>query len=92
MNWFTFILSGLAVWRITHLFTNEDGPFDSIIRFRKLFGQSLLGDLLDCFYCLSIWVSLPFALIFKDHWLHFFMLWMAISGMACILYKYTDKN
>jgi hypothetical protein len=33
----------LATWRITHLLTAEDGPGDSVVRVRALFGQSVLG-------------------------------------------------
>tara|TARA_R110001632_G_scaffold176402_3_gene296159 strand:- start:242 stop:523 length:282 start_codon:yes stop_codon:yes gene_type:complete len=92
VNGFYFIISGLAIWRITHLFAEEDGPFDSIIRFRKLFGQSLIGDLLDCFYCLSIWVSIPFAIALQEGWSQFFLYWMALSGFACVIQKLISKN
>jgi hypothetical protein len=49
-----FFLCGIALWRITHLFTEEDGPFDLVIKFRKLFGQGFFGNLLGSFYCLSL--------------------------------------
>ncbi|HEX7584213.1 MAG TPA: DUF1360 domain-containing protein, partial [Prolixibacteraceae bacterium] len=58
-----FIICTLAVWRITHLLSQEDGPFDTVIKFRKLFGQGFFGNLLDCFYCLSIWIAVPFAIL-----------------------------
>ncbi len=89
MDWFSFLVCGLAIWRITHLFTEEDGPFDSIIRFRAVFGQSLFGDLLDCFYCLSIWISLPFALLCVDQMSQWFLYWMGLAGLAALLQKIT---
>lgn len=66
------ILLGLATWRISSLFVNEDGPFRV---FEKLRGYldfdlneqgkevppnkvlGLLNDLLGCVWCLSIWVA-----------------------------------
>jgi len=87
-----FILCVLAVWRITHLVTDEDGPFDIVVRFRKLFGQGFWGNLLDCFYCLSLWVSMPFAFALGNNWTDGIIIWLALSGGACLLYKATEKN
>lgn len=90
-RWFIFILMGLTVWRITHLLSNEDGPFDMVIKFRKLFGQGFFGTLLDCFYCLSIWVAIPFASLSGDSISEILLLWGALSGFACLLEKATNK-
>ena len=87
-----FLLCVLAVWRICHLLSQEDGPFDSIIKFRKLLGQGFFGNLLDCFYCLSIWISIPFAVWLCNEWLEGIVTWLALSGSACILFKITEKN
>ena len=86
-----FILCLLAIWRISHLFSQEDGPFDLVIKFRKLFGQSFFGNLLDCFYCLSIWVSVPFAFFLANQWIQGIIIWLALSGAACLLFKLTEK-
>jgi len=87
-----FVLCLLAVWRICHLLSQEDGPFDVIIKFRKLFGHGFFGSLLDCFYCLSIWISIPFALLLCNGWLQGIVTWLALSGGACIIFKLTEKN
>ncbi|NOW94122.1 DUF1360 domain-containing protein [Mucilaginibacter sp. SG564] len=87
-----FIICTLAIWRISHLFSQEDGPFDIVIKFRKLFGQGFFGDLLDCFYCLSMWVAIPFAVLLSNQWLQGIIVWLALSGAACLLFKLTDKN
>lgn len=87
-----YIISAFAVWRISHLLSQEDGPFDIIIKFRKLFGYGFLGDLLDCFYCVSVWVSIPFAAILCGEWLEGIVIWLALSGSACFLFKLTDKK
>ncbi|MEZ2335835.1 DUF1360 domain-containing protein [Mucilaginibacter sp. RCC_168] len=87
-----FIICTLAIWRISHLFSQEDGPFDIVIKFRKLFGQGFFGDLLDCFYCLSMWVAIPFAALLCNQWLQGIIIWLALSGAACLLFKLTDKK
>jgi len=86
-----FIICTLAVWRITHLLSQEDGPFDTVIKFRKLFGQGFFGNLLDCFYCLSIWIAVPFAILLCNDWLSGIVIELALSGAACLLFKLTDK-
>lgn len=87
-----FSISILAVWRLTHLLSQEDGPFDIVIRFRKLFGQGFFGSLLDCFYCLSLWIAIPFAVFLCNEWLQGIITWLALSGAACLLFKLTDKK
>jgi hypothetical protein len=81
---YLLILSVLAAWRLVHLFNAEDGPWDLLVRLRRLAGVSFAGDLLDCSYCLSLWVSAPFAFVLSNDWPHRLMLWFAISGGACI--------
>jgi hypothetical protein len=91
-NPYTFLLCLLAVWRLSHLLSQEDGPFDLVIKFRKLLGQGFFGSLLDCFYCLSMWVSIPFAVWLAGNWQEGVVIWLALSGGACILFKFTEKN
>ncbi len=87
----SFSLCTLAIWRITHLFSKEDGPFDVVVKFRKLFGQGFFGNLLDCFYCLSLWISVPFAVFLSETWVQGIIIWFALSGAACFMFKITDK-
>jgi len=85
------ILGALAVWRITHLLRAEDGPWDSVAKLRRLAGNSIWGKLLDCFYCLSVWVAVPFAWWLGDNWKHRLLLWPALSGAASLLERATGK-
>ncbi|HXK15750.1 MAG TPA: DUF1360 domain-containing protein, partial [Gaiellaceae bacterium] len=55
------VLASLATWRLAHLVAEEDGPANVIARARARAGTSELGELMDCFYCLSLWAALPFA-------------------------------
>lgn len=89
---FEFGMAVLAVWRLSHLFSQEDGPFDFVFRLRKFVGQGFFGSLLDCFYCLSIWFAIPFAFLLAKNFMDGLLYWLALSGGACILFKLTEKN
>ena len=87
-----FILSVLAVWRLTHLLGKEDGPFNIIFLMRKKAGAGFFGSLLDCFYCLSIWIALPFGIWIGEGWIEKIITWLAVSGAACLLEQATAKK
>jgi hypothetical protein len=82
----------LAVWRVTHLLGKEDGPFNIIFLMRKKAGAGFFGSLLDCFYCLSIWIALPFASWIGNEWKDIFLFWLSLSATACLLEQATTKN
>lgn len=86
-----FALCALAVWRVAHLLTSEDGPWDLVARMRSALGLGLLGRLMGCFNCLSILIALPPALWMSSSRMGFFMQWMALSAVACLLEKATYK-
>lgn len=85
MRFYWLTLGVLAVWRLTHLFNAEDGPANLLVRFRHSVGVGFWGGLLDCFYCLSLWMSIPFALWIGEGWRERFFLWLALSAGAIIL-------
>ena len=92
MNGILFILCALAVWRLTHLLSKEDGPFDIIYLLRKQLGQGFFGNLLDCFYCLSLWIAIAPALWLGSNWKEKIVYWLALSAVACLLEKITGRN
>ncbi|HEX5026194.1 MAG TPA: DUF1360 domain-containing protein [Agriterribacter sp.] len=92
MGWFLFVLVALTVWRITHLLHAEDGPFDIIYLLRKKAGAGFFGNLLDCFYCTSIWVALPFGIGMGNIWWEKLLYWWALSGAACLLEQATTDT
>jgi len=86
----TWALIGvLAVWRVTHLFWGEDGPGLIFVRFRRLMGSSFFGSILDCFYCLSVWVAAPAAYVLATTWTGRVLLWAGLSGGAILLERVT---
>ncbi len=84
-TWMRFVLAVLAAWRVTHLLASEDGPADLIVRIRRRLGESMLGTLMDCFQCMSMWVAAPLAFFVGRSWIDRSVAWLAISGAACLL-------
>jgi hypothetical protein len=90
MKYFVIVI---VIWRLTHLITTEDGPFDLIIKLRKSVGSSFLGKLMDCFYCLSIWIGLAFAwYLEKNNVEMIVILTLYYSGASILLEKLTNKT
>jgi hypothetical protein len=87
MSFYFLVLGVLGVWRITHLLNQEAGPAEMLARMRRRLGSGLFGQLLDCFYCLSLWIALPFAALIGHTWLERLLLWSALSGAAILLEK-----
>jgi hypothetical protein len=92
MPFYWLILGVLAAWRITHLLNAEDGPWDLLVKLRRLAGSGPFGSLLDCFYCLSLWVAAPLAYFLGHGWKQRLFLWPAISGGAILLQKATSRR
>ena len=84
-----FALATLATWRVSHLLVEEDGPADVVVRLRRRAGSSWAGDLLDCFYCLSVWVAVPFAAGLAGWRRVDPVACLAVSGAACLLEQAT---
>lgn len=85
-----WLLAGvLAVWRLTHLLHAEDGPWAMSARLRNAAGEGSFGDLLDCFYCLSLWISAAVALLIGDSPAQWLLLWLGLSGGAILLDRVT---
>lgn len=89
--WTRFVLAALATWRVTHLLAREDGPGDAVLRMRQRAGDGVLGRLMDCFYCLSLWVAAPFALLVTRAPIDLVLCWLALSGAACLLERISTE-
>ena len=83
-----FCLGSLTLWRLVHLraglFAAEDAPWPLMSRLHPHPGRSLFGCCMDSFHCLSLWFSLPIAVLLSDGWLGLFLYLQALSGIACL--------
>jgi Protein of unknown function (DUF1360) len=87
--WMRLLLAVLGTWRVAHLLALEDGPWNAVTRLRAWLGAGVLGRLMDCFYCLSVWVAAPFALFVARRPVEVLVAWVALSGAACLLERAT---
>jgi hypothetical protein len=92
MRFYWLLIGTLAVWRITHLLTAEDGPWNLVVWVRRKAGAGFWGNLLDCFYCLSLWISAPFAFFLGAGVKERICLWLALSAGAIILNRVNAKD
>jgi len=87
-----FVLATLATWRVTHLLAAEDGPADVVVRLRRRAGSGWAGRLLDCFYCLSVWVAAGFCVGLTGRRRTDPVACLAVSGAACLLEQATRRT
>ncbi len=92
MRIYWLLIGTLSVWRVTHLLAAEDGPRQVMVRLRRKAGEGFFGELLDCFYCLSIWIAAPVAWLIGEGWRERSLLWLALSGGAILLERATTRN
>ena len=92
MDFYRLVVGVLVAWRITHLLFAEDGPWEVIIWLRRQAGAGFWGKLLDCFYCLSLWVAAPLALLLASGWTGRLLLWPALSAGAILLERLTSRE
>lgn len=86
-----FVVATLCLWRVTHLVSQEEGPCKILTRLRERLGEGFFGGLVDCFYCLSMWLAIPLALGVGEDATQRGLLWLALSGSACLLEQVTRR-
>lgn len=92
MRFYWLVLGILCVWRVTHLFNAEDGPWNLMVRLRQRAGTGFWASLLDCFYCLSLWIAAPLAYAIGNHWRERLLLWPALSAGAILLERISKRK
>lgn len=54
------VIIGLAAWRLAYMLVKEDGPFEVFVRLRK---RAERLKLLECVYCVTVWLAIGGYLI-----------------------------
>jgi hypothetical protein len=92
MAFYRLVIGVLVVWRITHLFAFEEGPFGVFTRLREISHGRFVGNVLDCFYCLSLWVSIPLAFLTGETLTGRLLLWPGLSAGAILLERFAPDR
>jgi hypothetical protein len=85
VRFYWLILGTLSTWRLTHMLHAEDGPARMFARFRRKIARTFLAAPIDCFYCLSLWVAVPFAILIGGDVRERALLWPALSAGAILM-------
>jgi len=86
---YPFILGVIAAWRVTHLLAFEEGPGEILEKLRRRIKPGFWGKVFECFYCLSLWVAAPIALLIAQGWRERAILWPALSGGAILIERFN---
>ena len=86
------LVAVLATWRASHLVVAEDGPWDVVVRLRRRAGTGMIGRLMDCFYCTSLWVAAPMALAVAHEATTWVVAWLGLSGGACLMERISGVD
>jgi hypothetical protein len=81
----SFVIAAFAVWRLTHLLHAEDGPWRLAARTRARLGDGAVGQMVGCFYCLSVWVALLLAPWLSGQLLDLLVIAAGLSGAAIVI-------
>lgn len=92
------LLLALAVWRVTSLLVQEDGPYDVFAKLRRFIGvyydeysvkrgKNVVASAMTCVWCFSVWIALLFVLLFGETTsiAVFFVDWMSVSAIAIVV-------
>jgi hypothetical protein len=82
------IIAMMAVWRLSYMLYDEDGPFGIFAKLRSF--MLFKSQVLTCLNCTSVWVAMPFALLFSTDY-HWFVYWLALSTGAILIDKVIDR-
>jgi hypothetical protein len=89
---YSLLLGALATWRLTHMLSTENGPWNVFEKMRRAAGTGFLAELLACFYCLSLWIAAPLAVALATEWRHRLLLWPALSAGAILLERLSSRD
>lgn len=90
----TLLVLSFAVWRISSLFVDEDGPGDIFAKIRyyvgvrydqnsEAYGTNIVADAFTCLWCFSVWVSFLAAFFSEPKDVMWFVInWLAISALS----------
>ena len=107
MDILDFIIFGIAVWRVSSLIVEEEGPFHMFRKIREATGiqhdesgaiwivpDTFAAGLLSCIWCASVWVATAWVALWYvlPGPALFFSQIMALSGFAVIINTIVKKT
>ena len=106
MIFLEWIIYSLAVWRLSSLVVQEDGPGDIFAKLRNKLGTVYTQDSVEvgvtnisrgivCLWCVSLWIALPAAAAWElSHdfsVLNSILVWLGLSASAILVDQFMTK-
>lgn len=92
----TVVLTTLAIYRVSAALVDEEGPLHLFLRWRRFAWKYLpawIGQGFSCFYCLSFWAALFFAVLVSPALdLGTVLVWLASAAAVQILRHEEDRR
>lgn len=88
----SFLIATLATWRVAALVTREEGPFQLFTHLRRWATAHGTGAAFQCLFCASVWIALPSAFFVVPVGFELIVVWLALSGGACLLDRVTQPS
>ncbi len=84
-----FLLLALFAWYVAYVLIKTSGPFHVFARLRKV---TTLGGLLECIWCLIIWIAVIGYLLLMHTEAQEIVYVGAAAGLGMILHRYTGGD
>jgi len=86
MTLLTLIILSLAVWRISSLLVQEDGPYQVLLTIRNY------TKLFDCIWCMSVWVGISITVfwVLMPEYAIILALPFALSAVAIMFDRWSQ--
>ena len=86
---FRFLIAALATWRVAFLLARERGPGNMFSRLRRVAGNGVVGDAVNCVKCAGTWVAIPFTFFIGGDWVQLVVIWLALAGVTALIDEWT---
>lgn len=97
-------LAAFAAYRLSELFSIDDGPFYVFRRLRRWFGQMAAGEsvtsiryslaqLFECPFCIGVWFAaiLTIPVMLPTVYTDAILIWLAIAGFQTMLETFAKR-
>ena len=91
----TFVIAALATFRISVALAEEEGPFGIFRAWRGALDPdqtTWLGRGVNCVFCVSFWVALPFAVLIEPDLWRVPLVWFALAGAVVLIRRWEQKK
>ena len=92
MKLYWLLIGVLGVWQIANLLHSAEGPWGILRQMRLVLLQRQTLRAIGCFHCLTMWISLPLALVIGESWPERGLLWFAFAGGASVLQRLVEAR